>query len=75
MKIEILKNNNIIVENNDIYYLIKKFRISGTFIENYAIYTDYSNNVDYLKNADENDLCFEIDTTTLEDALLHIYRG
>lgn len=74
MKIEILENNNIIVEKNGTYYLIKRFRISGTFIDNYAIYTDYNNDIDYLKNAEEEDLRYEIETTTLEEALLHIYK-
>lgn len=74
MRIEILENNNIIVEKNDTYYLIKKYMITGTFIENYAIYTDYNNNIDYLKNADTEELCYEIGTATLEEALLHIYK-
>ena len=71
MKIEILENNNIIIEKNDTYYLIKKFRISGTFIDNYAIYSDYNNDIDYLKNAEE-ELCYETETATLEEALLFI---
>ena len=72
MKIEILENNNIIIEKNDTYYLIKKFRISGTFIDNYAIYSDYNNDIDYLKNAEEEELCYETETATLEEALLFI---
>ena len=72
MRIEILENNNIIIEKNDTYYLIKKFRISGTFIDNYAIYSDYNNDIDYLKNAEEEELRYETETATLEEALLFI---
>lgn len=72
MRIEVLENNNIIIEKNNTYYLIKKFRISGTFIDNYAIYSDYNNDIDYLKNAEEEELRYETETATLEEALLFI---
>ena len=72
MKIEILENKNIIVEKNDTYYLIRRFTISGTFIDNYAIYSDYNNDIEYLKNAEEEDLRYETKTATLEEALLFI---
>ena len=72
MRIEILENKNIIIEKDDTYYLIKKFRISGTFIDNYAVYSDYNNDIDYLKNAEEEELRYETETATLEEALLFI---
>lgn len=61
MKIEILENGNILVEKNNINYLIEKFRIRGTFIDNYSI-------------TEEETEYYVGEYATLEDALLYIYK-
>ena len=61
MKIEILENGNILVEKNNINYLIEKFRICGTFIDNYSI-------------TEEETEYYIGEYATLEEALLYIYK-
>ena len=52
MKIDMLENGNILVEKDNEYYLIEKFRISGTLIDNYGVYKDIYGDLDFFKNGD-----------------------
>ena len=61
MKIEMLENGKILVEKNNVNYIIEKFRIYGTFIENYSI-------------TEEETEYYVGEYATLEEALLYIYK-
>lgn len=73
MEIKVLENNNILIHKNDMYYLIEKSLISGTFIENYFVYSnDYFNNLEDFINSEEEERYFINEYTTLEQAIKDI---
>lgn len=74
MEIKILENGKILVKHNNTNYLIEKDLISGTFIENYFVFTDlyHYNNLEGFINSDENDRYFYNEYADLESALKDI---
>ena len=75
MKIDMLENGNILVEKHNEYYLIEKFRISGTLIDNYGVYKDIYGDLDFFKNGDNEEKYYCGDYATLEETLTEIYLG
>lgn len=75
MKLEMLENGNILVEKEQEFYLIDKFRISGTLIDNYGVYKDIYGDLEFFKNGDNNEKYYCGDYATLEQALMEIYLG
>ncbi len=75
MKIDMLENGKILVEKDNEFYLISKFRISGTLIDNYAVYKDIYNDLEIFKNGDDEEKYYCGDYSTLEQTLRAIYLG
>lgn len=60
MKLEMLENGDILIEKEQEFYLIDKFRISGTLIDNYGVYKDIYGDLFRKSKLEQNKLIYII---------------